>query len=146
MSGPELVWLDLECSPAESARVPVAAETCLLSLARGLGSWTDCACLGSYKFWPSAECAAQLQFSHCLCCFALGTCYQLFASAGTFCLCDVTAWQIWLSVLAIADFCSRVDQVVLLFGVVSPDCVCLAGDPQWHDNFLLVDQVQIPMT
>ena len=41
VSGPELVWLDLECSPAESARVsdsPVATENCLLSLARGLGS------------------------------------------------------------------------------------------------------------
>ena len=39
MSGPELVWVDLEGSPAESARVsPVATGICLLSLARGLGS------------------------------------------------------------------------------------------------------------
>ena len=39
LSGPDLVWLDLECSPTESARVsPVETGICLLSLARGLGS------------------------------------------------------------------------------------------------------------
>jgi len=39
----------------------------------------------------------------------------------------VTACQAWLSVLALADFCGSVDQVVLLFGVAPPNCICLAG-------------------
>ena len=53
----------------------------------------------------------------------------------------MTACQAWLSVLALTDFCSSVDQVVVLFGIAPPNCICLAGDPHWHDDHLLVEHM-----
>ncbi len=125
---------------AESARVsPVATEICSLSLATGLESSTDCACLGGYNLWPSVVCSSAAVHTA----FAAvpeAPAISFVGSAETICSCVVTAWHVWLPVLALADCCNSVDQVVLPFGIAPPNRTCLAGDPLWHVGESHVDQ------
>ena len=145
MSGLELVWLDrvqhTVLNTAELARVSPQQKSAWLAQLGQRSRVLNRLCL-STRLQLLALSSVQLSCSLTL--LLLLCPGQLLlgfvATADTICLCVVTAWQVRLSVVALADCCSSVDQVMLPFGIAPPNCSCLAGDPLWHDNHLLVDQ------
>ena len=97
----------IECSPAESPRVsPVATGICLFSLATGLGSQTDLACLGLLQLLALSSVQLSCSLHIAFAAVPRAPAISFVASAVAICLCVVTAWQVWPSGLAVADFCS----------------------------------------
>jgi len=102
----------------------------------------------SWQLQLMALSSAQLSSTHRTACAAVGhllSILLLMLRPYAAHLCVHTACQVLLSLPA--QFCSSTYQVVLLFGVAPPYCMCLAGvcalagDPQRQNSHSLVDHM-----
>ena len=149
-------WSGLILTAAAQARRSVStagvAICCDPRIPTAPGPSTDCGCLGNYNLRPSAVCssAALITFPVLLCLGHLLSTLLLMLRSSAAPLCVHTACQVLLSLPA--QFCGSINQVVLLFGVAPPYCMCLAGvcalanDPQRQNRQYLVAHMLSKMT